>query len=183
MHTRRHRLTMGVLLLSPFLLAFGTVAGTQAVAQSNRDGASAHDVFFRARSRGIQELAAAQRARERSLDTRERTLEEREEDLREAELRLEARLEELQALRGEIEGQLGELDEDEEARVRALVRMVESMRAKEAAPMVAALDHDLAVRVLGRMNRTKAGKVLAAMNPTTAARFAEGVAATAQVGT
>ena len=124
-------------------------------------------------SRGMQELIDRLEARERALERREASIEAREAELREVELRLEERLVELETLRAEIEGLLDEGDEVRKARVRALIKMVESMRASEAGTFVAELEPDLAVEVLDGMNTSKAGKVLAAKPPDQAASLAE----------
>ena len=76
------------------------------------------------------------------------------------------------ALRAEIDALLAGLDDAEEDRVVALVKMVEKMRAKDAAPIVSELDPEVAVSVIDRMSSTKAGKMLAAMEPVTAAGLA-----------
>lgn len=124
-------------------------------------------------SRGMQELIDRLEARERALVRREASIEAREAELKEVELRLEERLLELETLRGEIEALLEQGDELRQARVKALIKMVESMRAGEAGTFVAALDEDLAVEVLDGMNTSKAGKTLASMEPGKAATLAE----------
>ncbi len=160
-----------LVLVVPLLLGAGTLAAT-ALGQSPEPTIE-RDPFYEARSRGVQELAAALNSRERQLDARERTLEDRERDLREAEVRLEERLGDLDQLRTDMDDMLVQLEEEQEARVRALVRMVESVRPAQAAPIVSQLDEALAVDVLVRMNRSKAGKLLAAMSPAQAARLAQ----------
>jgi len=124
-------------------------------------------------SRGMQELIDRLETRERALERREASIEAREAELREVEVRLEERLLELEALRGEIESLLDEGDELRKQRVRALIKMVESMRASDAGTFVAELDEDLAVEVLDGMNTQKAGKCLSAMQPAKAAALAE----------
>lgn len=154
------------------LLVVGTAGAAGAAVTPARE-ASAPDTFFQARSRGVEELAASLNVRERGLERRETEIATREADLRAAETRLTERLGELQATRAQLEEMLAQMEEEREGRVRGLVRMVESVRAKEAAPIMQELDDQLAVEVLERMNRTKAGKLLAAMAPPRAARLAD----------
>ncbi|HJN75517.1 MAG TPA: hypothetical protein QGF58_16425 [Myxococcota bacterium] len=124
-------------------------------------------------TRGMQELVDRLETRERALDRREASAEAREAELREVETRIEERLVELETLRSEIETLLDDGDEVRKARVRALIKMVESMRASDAGTFVAELEEDLAVEVLDGMNTSKAGKVLASMEPDKAASLAE----------
>jgi len=135
----------------------------------------------RARVDGVEELAARLNARERTIERRESTLKDREADLASAEERLMERMKALEDLRAAIDEQLQGLDEDEERRREGLVVMVEKMKAKEAAPMVAALDKELAVDLLDRMNRAKAGKLLAQLPPPVAAELAERLTAPVEV--
>jgi len=126
---------------------------------------------------GMREIIDSLKARERALERREQSLAARESDLRQVEKDLQARLEELQAERAKLEKLLTKADESKEVRIRAIVKMVESMRAGDAAKMVEELDDDLAVSVLSRMNKTKGGKLLAQMDSRRAAFLAEKLAA------
>jgi flagellar motility protein MotE (MotC chaperone) len=124
------------------------------------------------RADGLETLAAELHARQRAIERREVSVLAKAEDLAAAEARLKMRMTELEALRAEIDALLAGLDDAEEDRVVALVKMVEKMRAKDAAPIVSELDPELAVSVIDRMSSTKAGKMLAAMEPVTAAGLA-----------
>lgn len=135
----------------------------------------------RAQVDGVEQLAAKLTARERAIERREASLQDKEADLRAAEERLTGRLEELQTLRAAIDAQLVELDADDERRRAALVTMVEKMKPKEAAPMVASMDTDLAVDLIDRMNTTKAGKLLAQLPPPLAASLAERLTAPVEI--
>ncbi len=122
---------------------------------------------------GLAELAARLQSRASALDRREAMLADKESDLRDAEARLQERLDELAAIREAIAVQLAEIDADEEQRRNDLVVMLQSVRAKQGAPILAALDEPLAVDVLDRMSPAKAGKLLAALPPRTAAGLME----------
>ena len=122
---------------------------------------------------GLAELAARLQSKESALDRREAALAGKEADLRAAEERLQKRLEELAAVREAIAEQLEAIDADEEQRRSDLVVMLQSVRPKQGAPILAALEEPLAVDVLDRMSPAKAGKLLAALPPRTAAGLME----------
>ena len=65
------------------------------------------------------------------------------------------------------------LDEQQQKRVTTLVKMMESMRDKQAANILNEAEDAVALEVLMRMNVAKAGKALAKMSPVRAAFFAE----------
>lgn len=124
-------------------------------------------------SPGMREVLDALKSKERALERRAKSIEDREEDLRRVEEGLQGRLDELTALRDELRTLLEDADAEREERVKGLVKMVESMRAAQAATMVAELEDELAVDVLDRMNKGKAGKMLSKMDPAKAASLAE----------
>ena len=111
--------------------------------------------------------------KERGLQRRAATLEAREADLRAAEAEVKSRLDELKSVRAEIQDMLGQLDEKQQERVTTLVKMMESMRDKQAAAILDETEDVVALEVLMRMNVAKAGKALAKMEPGRAAFFAE----------
>ena len=86
---------------------------------------------------------------------------------------MKSRLDELKAVRAEIQQMLGQLDEKQQERVTTLVKMMESMRDKQAAAILDETEDVVALEVLMRMNVAKAGKALAKMEPGRAAFFAE----------
>jgi len=122
---------------------------------------------------GMREIIDSLKARERALERREQSMAARETDLRQVEADLQARLKDLQVERIKLEDLLEKADVAKDARIRAIVKMVESMRSGDAAKIIEELDNELAVSVLSRMNKTKAGKLLAAMEPRRAAFLAE----------
>ena len=107
----------------------------------------------------------------RGLERREATLKSREQDLKAAEAEVSKKLAELQALRDEIKTQLSDLDDKQKERVTKLVKMIGSVRDKQAAAILTETDPAVAIAVLMRMNTSKAGKALAAMDPKIAAVF------------
>lgn len=160
-----------------FVVAMMLVGGSAGGAPGDGDTSAPREAW----TSGLDELADRLLARERALDRREKSIEDRESDLRAAESSLRERLVELQDVRGQLEQQLQTLDEREEERRMGITKMVEQMRAKDAAPFVVALDPELAVDVLDRMSTSKAGKALAEMAPNDAARLAERLSERAKV--
>jgi flagellar motility protein MotE (MotC chaperone) len=122
---------------------------------------------------GTRQLGEDLGRRARGLDERERTLQAREGELRDAESRLEQRMQALSQARSQLESQLDAADGERTKRLAGLVKMVESNRASDIAPMFGKLEPELAVEVLDRMNRGKAGKLLAVLPPDAAASLAQ----------
>jgi flagellar motility protein MotE (MotC chaperone) len=130
----------------------------------------------RSRSEHLQGLADMLAAKERELERRGQQMLSREKDIRVAEAEIGVQIDVLEALKVELDGRMVALDEEEEGRRVRLTKMVESVRARNAAPMFGEFSDDVALDVLGRMNREKAGKLLAELKPKRAAIFAEGLA-------
>ena len=161
------------------LIAGFSLAGAVALGQS-AENAEPTETEERSRmvadtmgGEGLERLARDLNARERALDHREKTIRSREEDLLAAEKRLQERLVEIEKMRDEIRLMYDGMEEQRLKKVDELVEMVEVMRAKDGAAFVAALEKDLAVAVLDRMQSAKAGKILAEMLPQVAAPLAE----------
>lgn len=124
-------------------------------------------------ARGAEAIMDLLEQKDRGLTRREATLEAREADLRAAEAEVQARLDDLGKVRDEISKMLAELDDRQKERVTTLVKMMESMRDKQAAAILDETDDAVALEVLMRMNVSKAGKALAKMGAARAAFFAE----------
>ena len=104
-------------------------------------------------------------ARRQELDKRDRALVTREALLRAAEQELDRKYQEMAELRGKIESLLETQSEQEQARIKSLVKIYEGMKPKEAARIFDTLDLDVLVSVMSRMSERKLSPVLAAMNP------------------
>ncbi len=109
------------------------------------------------------------RKRSEELDRRQAALDEREAALTLLETEAAVKLEELQALRAEVTEMLERERVATEERVTALARMVDTMKARDAAPLLAGMDRDVALMVLRRVKPKQAGKILGEM-PTQIAR-------------
>ena len=109
------------------------------------------------------------RTRADELDRREAALDEREAALATLEAEAAATMDELQAMRAEITETLGRQKVATDERVTALARMVDTMKAREAADLLAGMDRDVALLVLRKVKPKQAGKILGEM-PTATAR-------------
>ena len=109
----------------------------------------------------LQKLAA----RREELEKRSLELEQREVLLTAAESRIEERILELKGLQANIEGMIEQRDEKQEAQLRSLVKIYESMKPKEAARIFEELDMAVLLEVIDRMKERKSAPILAKMNP------------------
>ena len=157
---------------SVLALVLGTIVGL-GVSALGAPESDADDSFRPAELAGKEKLYAILDRKIRAVDRREATLQAREADLRAAEEQIENRLGELQGLRDQIRVLLSDLDENRELRMVHLVKMFETMRANQAASILAVSDDKLALEILRRMNRSKAGKALAQMPTERASDLAE----------
>ena len=103
------------------------------------------------------------RGRSRSLDRREASLDERVAALEQLETEAQERLAELQDIRAEIVTMLEREQVATEDRVRALAKVVDTMKPAEAASMLAGMNRDVAILVLHKLKPKQAGKILGAM--------------------
>ena len=103
--------------------------------------------------------------RREELDQREQGIAAREALLTAAEKRIEGRIGELKALEAKLTALAGQRCEEEEKRLRALVKVYESMKPGDAARIFEELDMPVLLEVAERMKEAKLGPILAQMNP------------------
>jgi flagellar motility protein MotE (MotC chaperone) len=101
--------------------------------------------------------------RRENLDKRQRILHQREALLRAAEQELERKYDELTQLRSEIGALLEQQSEEEQARIKSLVKTYEGMKAKDAARIFNTLSIDVLIEVMSAMSERKMAPVIAAM--------------------
>ncbi|MGE5537920.1 MAG: MotE family protein [Gemmatimonas sp.] len=89
----------------------------------------------------------------------------REQLLKVTENRLEGRLGELKDVQGAIKGLLKQYDQEQEAKLKSLVKVYEAMKPKDAARIFEQLEMDVLLDVVERMKEAKVAPVLAAMDP------------------
>lgn len=98
--------------------------------------------------------------RKKELDQREKELNELERELHEQRKVIEARIQKLEDIRKQIGQVLREKVEVDEERVKKLVEFYSNMKPQNAAKIVATLNEDLAVEILGRMKKEKCCRYL-----------------------
>ncbi|GEM_PF-2855888 len=113
------------------------------------------------------------RGRARQLDERERDLAAREAALERLEARAGEQVERLEAIRAEILETVAAQADHRDARVAELAKMIAAMKAKKAAPMLAAMEEPTAVRILESLGAKQAGKILASMSSGDARRLGD----------
>jgi len=121
----------------------------------------------------LQRLAT----RRTEIDKLRRDLTLRENLLAATEKRLNAKLAELNGLKTRIQGLLKKHDKEQEAKLKSLVKIYETMKPKNAARIFEQLEMDILLDVVERMREVKTAVIFAAMDPSKAkavtARLAE----------
>ncbi len=123
-------------------------------------------------------VSAAERAllerlteRRQELEHRARELDVREALLLEAEKRIETRTGELKDIEARIVAATEKKDEADKSRLKSLVTMYESMKAKDAARIFDRLDITLATEVASQINPRRMSDIMAQMSPEAAERL------------
>ena len=111
------------------------------------------------------DLLQALSQRRDKLEERERTLDQREALLKAAEKRLEEKVADLDAVKLELQQMQSRNNQEEDARLRSLVRIYESMKPKEAAQIFDKLEINVLLGVVERMKEQKVAPILASMQP------------------
>lgn len=109
----------------------------------------------------LQQLAE----RRDRLDARERELDQRVGLLQAAEQRIDRKVAEMKTLQTTIEGLLKTHQTEENAKLASMVKVYETMKPKEAARIFQELDMDTLLRVIERMKERSLAPILASMNP------------------
>jgi flagellar motility protein MotE (MotC chaperone) len=125
-----------------------------------------------------EEISVLQKlsARREALDARERELELRQNLLAATEKRVDAKLAELKKIHGTVSGLIKKHDEEEEAKLKQLVKMYEIMKPKEAASIFEKLEMPVLLDVVERMREQKSGPIIAKMDPAKAEKLTAALA-------
>lgn len=105
------------------------------------------------------------RHRREALDARARLLDQRAAELSAADHKLDARVQQLTSLQSRLEGLEAQRQERQAANWTGLVKTYEAMKPRDAAAIFDALDMQVLLPVLDRMQERRAAAVLAAMQP------------------
>ena len=117
------------------------------------------------------ELLQSLNARRQEIEGREREFELREKTLAAAEYGLVEKISELKRLKTEVESLLTQHDEEQEGRLRSLVKIYENMKPKDAARILASLNGDILLDVIERMREAKTAPILALLSADKAQRL------------
>jgi flagellar motility protein MotE (MotC chaperone) len=111
------------------------------------------------------ELLQSLAKRRDELDAREQGLGEREALIAATEKRIDDKLAELKQVQTQIEGLVKQHDTEQESQLGSLVKIYENMKPKDAAQIFEELEMDVLLDVVERMKERKVAPVLALMNP------------------
>jgi flagellar motility protein MotE (MotC chaperone) len=111
--------------------------------------------------------------RKKELDLREAELTSLEEELHKQKLEIETRISKLEQIRENVATVLKERVGIDEQRVATLVDFYSNMKPKQAAEIIATLNEDLAVEILGKMKKKNAADILNLLEPAKARTFSE----------
>ncbi len=113
------------------------------------------------------EVEVLQKLSERraELDQREAALAQREVIMRATEQRVEEKIAKLQALEKGIGDTIKKQDDEDESRLKSLVRIYENMKPAEAARVFAQIDTPTLVSLVEKMRELKTAPILASMDP------------------
>ncbi|MBF0343147.1 MAG: hypothetical protein HQL06_02855 [Nitrospirae bacterium] len=103
------------------------------------------------------------------LNRRELDLKRKEERLQALKADIDKRIERYEKLLSQVEEALNKVKDSDAERIKKLVKTYEAMPSEEASVQLSALEEDLAVTILIRMNNKKAGAALAQIEPQKAA--------------
>ncbi len=121
----------------------------------------------------LSEIAILQKlnARRKALEEREKELEMRENLLKATEDKLGQRVDELKTIENKIGGDTVKKEADKGKELADLVKMYETMKAKDAARVFDRLDTKLLVDIARQMNPKKLGDVVSKMAPEAAEKL------------
>lgn len=102
--------------------------------------------------------------RRKDLDKKSSQLDQRETLLNLTEQRVDKKIADLKSIQDQIRKVLGEADAEHKAQVASMVKIYETMKAKDAARIFDTMDMPTLVEVASRMKEAKAAPVLAAMD-------------------
>ncbi len=116
------------------------------------------------------------------LDKWAQELDMREGLLKAAEQRIDRKVGELRQIQTKIQGMLRLYDEEQENKLKSLVKIYETMKPKDAARIFMQLDMPVLLDVIERMREAKAAAILANMSPEKAKNVTDELAARRKIG-
>jgi flagellar motility protein MotE (MotC chaperone) len=114
--------------------------------------------------------------RRESLDARQRDLDLRENMIKAAEGRIDKKIAEMKGLQVNVESMLKQVDDQDDGKMKSLVKIYENMKPKDAARIFEQLDMPVLLGVLTRMKEQKVAPVMEAMDPSVAKTITDAIA-------
>ncbi len=111
--------------------------------------------------------------RKKELDQREEELNELEKELHQQKGEVEARIKKLEELRMQIAQVLKEKVQVDEEKVNRLVEFYSNMKPQQAAQIMANLNEDLTVEIIGKMKKKNAADIMNLLKPEKAQSLTE----------
>jgi len=115
-------------------------------------------------------------ARRGQLDARENDLNTQLALMAAAEAKLDAKIRALNGLKAEVNGLLNQSNAKEAAEIDRLVKVFEGMKAKDAAPRLAALDDNVRIPIAAKMKERALSSIMAQMPAAEAKKLTEALA-------
>ena len=109
----------------------------------------------------LQKLAE----RREELTSRQRDLDLRENLVKAAEGRIDKKIAEMKALQTNVESMLKQVNEQDDSKLKSLVKIYETMKPKDAAKIFEALDMPVLLSVMTRMKEQKVAPIMESMDP------------------
>ncbi len=103
--------------------------------------------------------------RRQELEKRGRELDQREALLKVTELRVDRKIGELKDMQNQVRQAIGAATAEQKARTDSMVKIYETMKAKDAARIFENLDLRVLLDVVGHMKEARSAPILAAMDP------------------
>lgn len=125
----------------------------------------------------LQQLAG----RRETLEIRTRAVEKQQALLKAAEARIDQKVREMKSMQETIERLIETYDDQQEAKIRSLVKIYENMKPKDAARIFEELEMDTLLLVAERMKERKLAPIMAKMDPTKAKDITEELARLRQI--
>ena len=126
------------------------------------------DAFVAGWSRSEVQLLQELAERREVLEQRASEMDIREKLLEATENRIDQKIASLKKIEAQIQALLKTHDEREQAQLESLVKTYTAMKPKDAARIFDALDMDILINIIEKMNEKKVAPILAKMSPQTA---------------
>ena len=121
----------------------------------------------------VADSFVALQQKENDIRKKEDQLKDKEDRLAKLEKEVEQKIKDLLALQKQIQALQNEKQESQNSRVRGLAKIYSTMKPKEAAKLMDALDDKLVMGIIGTMTPDQAAAILALMEVKKAAKISE----------